>query len=192
MNRLKLWPHGILIVLVIAGVAAIAAALWTKYERSADAKALPNAARIERVEGQVGVSQSLDTSNTQWVAAKANSPITVGDRIYTRDNSRSQIAFTGRNFATVDANTALDVLDLSSQRTQVALRNGSALFDVGSLASGELFEVATPCGAVDFEQPGMYQVAINENGNAIATAYSGGAQVVGQGGSGRIDKGENL
>jgi hypothetical protein len=164
--------------------------MWMKYERSAEAKALPNAARIERVEGQVGVSQSLDNSNSQWVEARPNSPITVGDRIYTRDNSRSQIAFTGRNFATVDPNTALDVLDLSAQRTQVALRNGSALFDVGSPA--ELFEVATPCGAVDFEQPGMYQVAINENGNAVATAYSGGAQVVGQGGAGRIDKGENL
>jgi FecR protein len=190
MNRIKLWPHGILIVLAFATVAAIAAALWMKYERSAEAKALPNAARIERVEGQVGVSQSLDTSNSQWVEAKANSPITVGDRIYTRENSRSQLAFTGRNFATVDANTALDVLDLSAQRTQVALRNGSALFDVGSPA--ELFEVATPCGAVDFEQPGMYQVAINEDGNAMATAYSGGAQVVGQGGAGRIEKGENL
>jgi hypothetical protein len=190
MNRIKLWPHGILIVLAFASVAAIAAALWTKFERSAAAKALPNAARIERVEGQVGVSQSLDNSNSQWEEAKANSPITVGDRIYTRENSRSQIAFTGRNFATVDANTALDVLDLSAQRTQVALRNGSALFDVGSPA--ELFEVATPCGAVDFEQPGVYQVAINENGNAMATAYSGGAQVVGQGGAGRIEKGENL
>src|SRR5882672_3914822 len=190
MNRIKLWPHGILIVLGFAVVAAIAGALWTKYERTADAKALPNAARIERVEGQVGLSQSLDNSNSQWIEARANNPITVGDRIYTRENSRSQIAFTGRNFSTIEANTALDVLDLSSQRTQVALRNGSALFDVGSPA--ELFEVATPCGAVDLEQPGIYHVAINENGNAVATAYSGGAQVVGQGGSGRIDKGEYL
>lgn len=190
MNRIRLWPHGILIVLAFAAVAAIATALWTKYERTADAKALPNAARIERVEGQVGMSQSLDNSNSQWIEARANNPITVGDRIYTRENSRSQIAFTGRNFATIEANTALDVLDLSGQRTQVALRNGSALFDVGSPA--ELFEVATPCGAVDLEQPGIYHVSINENGNAVATAYSGGAQVVGQGGAGRIDKGEYL
>lgn len=190
MDRIKLWPHGILIVLAFAVVAAIAAALWTKYERTADAKAMPNAARIERVEGQVGLSQSLDNSNSQWIEARANNPITVGDRIYTRENSRSQIAFTGRNFATIEANTALDVLDLSGQRTQVALRNGTALFDVGSPA--ELFEVATPCGAVDLEQPGIYHVSINENGNAVATAYSGGAQVVGQGGAGRIEKGENL
>ena len=85
MNRIRLWPHGILIVLAFATVAAIAAALWMKYERSAEAKALPNAARIERVEGQVGVSQSLDTSNSQWVEAKANSPITVGIDLHARE-----------------------------------------------------------------------------------------------------------
>ena len=84
------------------------------------------------------------------------------------------------------------MLDLSAQRTQVALRDGSALFDVGSLSSGNLFEVATPCGAVDFQQPGLYQIAINENGNAVATVLSGEAQVVGHGGSGKIQKGEYL
>ena len=52
----------------------------------------------------------------------------------------------------------------------MALRNGSALFDVGSPA--ELFEVATPCGAVDLEQPGIYHVSINENGNAVAMSVS--------------------
>jgi hypothetical protein len=118
--------------------------------------------------------------------------VTVGDRIYTKQNAQTQIGFTGRNVATVDQNTSLDVLDLSEQRTQVALRDGSALFDVGSLSSGNLFEVATPCGAVDFQQPGLYQVAINENGNAVATVLNGEAQVVGHGGSGKIQKGEYL
>src|SRR5882762_9422268 len=81
MNRIKLWPHAVLMVLAFAGIATIAAALWIRYERSAAAKALPNAARIERVNGQVGVNQSLDTSSPQWVEATANTPITVGDRI---------------------------------------------------------------------------------------------------------------
>ncbi len=149
MNRIRIWPHAVLFVAAFAVVAAIAAAVWVRYERSAEAKALPNAARIERVDGKVGVNQSLDNaSNSQWTEATPNTPVTVGDRIYTRDNSRGEIAFTGRNFATVESNSALDVLDLSNQRTQVALRNGSALFDVGSIASGDLFEVATPCGAI--------------------------------------------
>ena len=193
MNRIKLWPHGVLIALGVAVVAGIAVALWFKYERSVQASGLPNAARIERVDGQVGVNRSLDNeTNSQWIEARANTPVSVGDRLYTKENSRSDIAFTGRNAATMDANTSLDILDLSKERTQVALRTGSALFDVGSITSGQLFEVATPCGAVDLNEPGIYQVAIDSNGNATATAFSGSAQVVGQAGSGAIHKGEVL
>ncbi len=193
MNRIRVWPHGVLIILAFAVVGALGALIWTKYERKAEASSLPNAARIERVEGQVGVNQTSDNSNdNQWITATPNMSVTVGDRIYTKQNSRTQIAFTGRNVATIDANTSLDVLDLSQQRTQVALREGAALFDVGSLSSGSLFEVATPCGAIDFQEPGLYQIAINENGNAVATVLSGEAQVVGNGGSGKIQKGEYL
>src|SRR5437868_763038 len=193
MNRMRFWPYGALVVLAFAVVAGVAGALWMKYERRAEASSLPNAARIERVEGEVGINQSADnTANPQWTTATANTPVSVGDRIYTKQNSRTQIGFTGRNLATIDANTSLDVLDLSERRTQVALRDGSALFDVGSIASGDLFEVATPCGAVDFEQPGLYQIAINDNGSAVATTFNGQAQVVGQSGAGRIQKGEYL
>ena len=193
MNRIRVWPHAVLIVLGIAILAGAAVLLWRRYEPSAAAKALPNAARLERVQGQVAINHSLDnTANAEWIAATANAPISVGDRIYTRENSRTDIAFTGRNFATVDANTSLDVLDLSNQRTQVALREGAALFDIGSLGSGQLFEVATPCGAIDLQEPGMYRIALDENGNATATAFSGSAQVVGQSGTGTIQKGEVL
>jgi hypothetical protein len=192
MKRINIWPHATLVV-GCALIAAMIAVFWTRYERSAHASALPNAARIERVEGQVGLNHSNDSAtNSEWIAATANTPISVGDRVYAKDSSRAEVAFTGRNFATIDANTSLDVLDLSNQRTQVALRDGSALFDVGSIASGESFEVATPCGAVDFEEPGIYQITLNQGGNAVATAFSGEAQVVGQGGSGRIEKGEEL
>src|SRR2546426_1203706 len=193
MDRMKLWPHGTLIIIAGAIIAAVAALLFTRYERTASAKEMPQAARIERVDGQVGLNRSLDQSqNAQWVEATANTPISVGDRVITRDNSRTDIAFTGRNFATLQANTSLDVLELSNQKNQLALREGSALFDVGSLPSGELFEVATPCGAVDVKQAGLYQVAIDDQGNAVANTLNGLAEVVGQNGSGEIQKGESL
>src|ERR1051326_894657 len=193
MNRIKFWPHGTLIIIAGAIIAAIAALLFTRYERTASAKEMPLAARIERVDGQVGINRSLDQSqNAEWIQASANTPISVGDRVITRDNSRTDIAFTGRNFATLQANTSLDVLELSNQKDQVALREGSALFDVGSLPSGELFEVATPCGAVDVKQAGLYQVAIDQQGNAVANTLNGLAEVVGQNGSGEIQKGESL
>ena len=194
MKPIKIWPHLTLVAILCAVLGGAAAALWVRYEQTAEAQALPGAARIERVDGQVGLNHSLDTdgSNTRWDEATSNTPVSVGDRIYTRDNSRAAIAFTGRNFARLNAGSSLDVLTLSDQRTQLALRDGSALFDVGSLESGQLFEVATPCGAVDLNQPGLYQVAIDDNGSAIATVLSGLAQVVGQGGTGRIERGEVL
>jgi hypothetical protein len=83
----------------------------------------------------------------------------------------------------------LDVLTLTDDRTQLALRGGSAFFDVGALDSDELYEVATPRGAVDFTEPGLYQIGM-EDGNVIVSVLSGLAQVVGQEGSDEISAGE--
>jgi hypothetical protein len=69
-----------------------------KHEQTASAEALPNAARIQRVEGEVALDNgnSGNAQNDQWIAATANQPFSVGDRIYTRDNSRASLAFTRR------------------------------------------------------------------------------------------------
>src|SRR5687767_5290193 len=196
MNNLKVWPHLTIIAILVAVLAGVGVAWWMKRESTASAKEVPNAARIQRVDGDVALSNAQDTaaanaSNEQWIAATENQPFSVGDRIYTRDNSRASVAFTGRNFARLNPNTSLDVLSLDDERTQVALRDGSAMFDVGYLDSGDLFEVATPYGAVDFQQPGLYNVGI-DNGNVLVSVLSGLAQVVGMGGSGQISKGELL
>jgi hypothetical protein len=82
----------------------------------------------------------------------------------------------------------LDVLALADQRTQLALRGGSAFFDWGpSLTSCK--EVATPSGAVDFNEPGLYQIGM-EDGNVIVSVLSGLAQVIGEEGSQEINAGE--
>ena len=197
MNNLKVWPHLAIIAIVIAIVAGVGVAWWMKREPAASAKEVPNAARIQRVEGDVALSNAQDAAeganagSDQWITATANQPFSVGDRIYTRDNSRASLAFTGRNFARLNPNTSLDVLTLEERRTQLALRDGAAMFDVGYLGQGDLFEVATPYGAVDFQQPGLYNVGI-DNGQVLVSVLSGLAQVVGLGGSGQISKGEML
>ncbi|HKG78261.1 MAG TPA: FecR family protein [Pyrinomonadaceae bacterium] len=193
MNNLKVWPHLTIVAVVCAVLAGVGVGLWMKHEQSASAEALPNAARIQRIEGDVALNNSDagSAASDQWIAATDNQPFSVGDRIYTRDNSHASLAFTGRNFARLNPNTSLDVLSLNDRRTQLALRDGSAIFDVGYLNSGDLFEVATPYGAVDFEQPGLYNVGI-DNGQVLVSVLSGLAQVVGMGGSGQIGKGELL
>src|SRR5678815_2863380 len=193
MREIKVWPYLTMVALVCAVLAGVGVALWMKHEQTASAEAIPNAARIQRVEGEVALDNG-DAGNAQseeWIRATENQPVSVGDRIYTRDKSRASVAFTGRNFARLNPNTSLDVLSLNDQRTQLALRDGSAVFDVGYLNSGDLFEVATPYGAVDFQQPGLYNVGI-DNGQVLVSVLSGLAQVVGLGGSGQISKGEML
>jgi len=193
MKQIKVWPHLTIVAVVCAVLAGTGVALWMKHEQTASAAAIPNAARIQRVEGEVALNngEAANTQTEDWIRATENQPVSVGDRIYTRDNSRTSLAFTGRNFARLNPNTSLDLLALDDRRTQLALRDGSAVFDVGYLNSGDLFEVATPYGAVDFQQPGLYNVGI-DNGQVLVSVLSGLAQVVGLGGSGQISKGELL
>jgi hypothetical protein len=193
MSSIKVWPHMTVVAIICALVAGLGVAFWMKHEPTVSAESLPNAARIQRVDGEVALNNGLyeNGSEGQWVTATANTPFSVGDRIYTRDNSHASLAFTSRNFARLNPNTSLDVISLADRRTQLALRDGSAIFDVGHLEPNELFEVATPYGAVDFDQPGLYNVGLG-NGNAVVSVLSGLAQVVGLGGSGQISKGEML
>jgi hypothetical protein len=194
MNRIKVWPHLTIVALVVALVAGLGVAFWMRHEQTASAEELPYAARIQRVDGDVAFSDSVANpdADADWTRAVPNQPFSVGDRIYTRDNARTSLAFSGRNFARLDPNTSLDVVSLSDRRTQLALRDGSAMFDVGYLAPDEVFEVGTPYGAVNFDQPGLYNVGFDRNGGVLVSVLSGLAQVAGLGGSGQINKGEML
>jgi hypothetical protein len=190
MNRIKIWPH-VTVAILCAVISGAAAALWVRHQRAAETQIPLAAARMQRVDGEVALKRSVDNDDTQWIEATPNTPVSAGDRIYARDHSRATIAFTGRNFARLNEHASLDVLSLD-HGTQVALRDGSAIFNVGALAPGEQFEVATPYGAVDLDQPGLYQVGFNDQGGAAVSVLSGLAQVVGLGGTGQINKGEML
>jgi uncharacterized protein DUF6600/FecR-like protein len=194
MSRIKLWPHGTIVAAVFAVIAGLGVWFYAKHEQTAEAEALPYVARIQRVEGEVAFcdDRANTDANAQWTTATVNQPFSEGDRIYTRDKSRASIAFSGRNFARLDPNTSLDIVSLGDRRTQLALRDGSAMFDVGYLQRNELFEVATPYGAIDFDQPGLYNVGFDGNGGVLVSVLSGLARVVGQTGSGEINKGEML
>jgi hypothetical protein len=153
MKTIKLWPHAAIIAIAVAVAAGAGVWLYQRHSNNVEAAALPNAARIQRVDGQVAL---IDANESEWRAVGPNEPFSVGDRIYTRDNGRTSLAFNGRNYARLDPNTSLDAIALTDDRTQLALRDGAAMFDVPYLPSGDLFEVGTPYGAVDFNQPGLY------------------------------------
>jgi len=193
MSRIKLWPHGTIVAAVFALIAGLGVWFYAQHEPAVEAQTLPDAARIQRVDGQVAFcdDRTNTEANTQWTAVTANQPFSEGDRIYTRKRARASLGFSGRNFARLDPNTSLDIVSMGDRRTQLAMREGSAMFDVGYLQPNELFEVATPNGAIDFTQPGLYSVDCN-NSSVRVSALTGLAQVVGLGGSGQVNKGEML
>ncbi|HEV2765304.1 MAG TPA: hypothetical protein VGV38_20140, partial [Pyrinomonadaceae bacterium] len=119
------------VFVVFAALGGVAAALWMRHEPKAEALTLPRAARVRRVDGEVGLNRRPDAEDpeAQWVELTPNTPLTDGDRLYVREDSRASIDFTGRNFARLEPDSALDVVSLSDRRTQLALREGSAIFD---------------------------------------------------------------
>jgi len=180
----------LIIVVVVSGTALLLTRRSS--EANANPAVQPYAARLDRLDGSVGIARTEEggeDNQLDWAEATVNTPITVGDRIYARDYAHASIALTGHNYVRLNPATLLDVLALEDRKTQFALRSGSALFDVGALDSGELYEVATPCGAVDFKEPGLYQIGM-DGGAATVSVLNGLAQVVGQEGSGFISKGQ--
>lgn len=187
------------VLVILAGlVAASGVALLLTRSGSdvvTDAAAQPRAARTDGVDGSVAIAsfdEAIDENEQlDWTEATLNTPVYAGDRIYARDNSHASIALTGHNYVRLNPGASLDVLSLPDPGTRLALRSGSALFDVGALESDEFYEVATPGGAVDFLQPGLYQIGI-DGGSTLISVLAGLAQVAGLAGSETIGQGEVL
>ena len=75
MKNIKLWPH-VTVAVLSAFILSMGLIFYLRNERTAQAAALPNAARIQRVEGEVAFSNSLnnEAENGQWIAAVPNQP----------------------------------------------------------------------------------------------------------------------
>jgi hypothetical protein len=151
---------------------------------------VPYAGRLDQLEGKVDIGRQSGDDQFDWMSATINTPLSIGDRLYVDDGSSAAVAFSGRNYCRLNSNTSLDVLSLSEGRTQLALREGSCVFDVGSLDSDDFFEVGTPAGAIDFVEPGLYQIAIDQNDHTIISVLNGVARAVGLSGYGDITKGQ--
>jgi len=207
MNRLSQInrPAGLVMLLLgvvlISGAAFIISCSHSNQDQNvvAASDGPPLAARVDQLDGTAGIAslpagqdQNSSQAGTGWTQATVNAPVSVGSRIYARENSKLGVAFSGRNYARLNPSTSLDVLSLSQRRTQLALREGSCVFSVGALAHDELFEVGTPDGAIDFTEPGLYQVGIDDTGSTLVSCLSGTASVVGLGGTSQINKGQLL
>jgi len=64
------------VVVLVAVLAGLGVAWWMRHEQTVSAEALPYAARIQRVDGEVAYSDDRANAdaNPVWTAATANQP----------------------------------------------------------------------------------------------------------------------
>src|SRR6202047_4996077 len=135
-------------------------------------------ARISYLDGNV----SFQPSGTEdWAAAAKNRPVTVGDKLWTDQDSRAELQ-TGQASLHLGSMTALSFLNLDENITQVRIAEGALNFRVREMREGDLYEVDTPNLAFTVKEAGAFRVDVNENGDGTRVTVIRGEGEVTTGG----------
>ena len=107
--------------------------------------------------------------------------MTTGDKLWSDNDSRVELQLDG-SLLRLSQNTGCSFLNLSDNVTQVQLTAGTLLVRVRRLDENETYEIDTPNLAFSVLHPGLYKIAVNENGDATeVTTRSGEGEVTGGG-----------
>jgi hypothetical protein len=144
-------------------------------------------ARLSYIDGSVSFQPG---GQGDWGAATRNRPVTIGDKIWSDNNSRAELQ-AGQASIRVSSMTALSFLNLDDQTTQMRLAEGTINFRVREMREGDVYEVDTPNLAFTVTEAGAFRVEVNENGDGTrVTAIRGEGQVIANGQSYTIHAGE--
>src|SRR5258708_36846265 len=87
---------------------------------------------------------SFQPSGTEdWAAAAKNRPVTVGDKMWTDQDSRAELQ-AGEATLHLGSMTALSFLNLDENILQARIAEGAINFQVRETREGDLYEVDTP------------------------------------------------
>lgn len=144
-------------------------------------------ARLSYIDGSVSLQPG---GQGDWGAATRNRPVTIGDKIWSDNNSKVELQ-AGQASIHVSSMTALSFLNLDDQTTQMRLAEGTINFRVREMREGDVYEVDTPNVAFTVTQAGAFRVEVNENGDGTrVTAIRGEGQVIAEGQTYTIHAGE--
>jgi len=144
-------------------------------------------ARLSYVDGSVSFQPG---GQGDWGAAERNRPVTIGDKIWSDNNSRAELQ-AGAASIHISSMTALSFLNLDDQTTQMRLAEGTINFRVRELRQGDVYEVDTPNLSFTVTQAGAFRIEVNENGDGTrVTAIRGEGEVNANGQAYPIHAGE--
>jgi FecR protein len=136
-------------------------------------------ARLAFVQGSVSLQPG---GTTDWIAAPLNRPLTSGDQLWSDQDSRVELQLDG-SLLRLSSNTAVSILNLNDNVTQIQLTAGSLLVRVRRLDENETYEIDTPNLAFSVLRPGLYRITIDGSGNTTAIRVRSGQGEVTGGGS---------
>lgn len=186
MNNLRM--RFSLAVLAAAVLLLFSGAPWAQAQDDDNNQDPPTrAGRLGYVQGSVSFQPG---GQGDWLDAVQNRPLTTGDNLWADKDSRAEVQI-GSTSIRLGEETSVSFLDLGDEATQIRLSLGSLYFRVRHFDGNESFEVNTPNLAFDVNEPGVYRIDVNENGDStIATVWSGEGQITGGGSSYRLTAGQ--
>src|SRR5919106_336889 len=139
----------------------------------------PTVARISFVSGPVSYSRGDDPD--EWDDAIENVPFTIGDRIYAPEDGQAELQLSSGNFVRLAPRSYFSALNLSDDIKQFYLGEGAASFNIKRLRSDEVIEIDTPNVSVTLDEPGIYRITVDEDGNSRILARRGRVTVAASG-----------
>ena len=135
-------------------------------------------AQLSAADGSV----SLEPAGTDsWTSADPNRPLTLGDKLWTDQNSRAELDI-GDAVIRLGSTTGFSFLNLDDRTAQMQVTAGTVIVHVRSLGSGEQDEIDTPNLALTLQQPGTYRIEVSDSGDTtIVKTESGEALATGGG-----------
>ena len=169
--------HSFKFVSLIAFTLAVAFAVPQR--ASADQDDPPGRiARLSLAEGSVSFQPA---GTDDWVSAVVNRPMTIGDKLWSDQNSRAELHL-GSASIRLGASTGFSFLNLDDNTVQLQLTEGTLRIRVRHLDRDEIFEVDTPNLAFTAVRPGTYRINVNEAGDTtVVVVRDGEGQVTGGG-----------
>ncbi len=144
-------------------------------------------ARLSVAEGSVSFQPA---GTDDWVSAVVNRPMTIGDKLWSDQNSRAELHL-GSASIRLGAGTGFSFLNLDDNTVQLQLTEGTLRIRVRHLDRDEIFEVDTPNLAFTAVRPGTYRINVNEAGDTtVVVVRDGEGQVTGGGQSYSVDADE--
>jgi len=144
-------------------------------------------ARISLLDGSVSFQP---TGTEDWAAAAKNRPMTVGDKLWTDQNSRAELQ-AGEASLHLGSMTAFSFLNLDENILQARVAEGAVNFRVRELREGDLYEVDTPNLAFTVKEAGAFRVDVNENGDGTrVTVIRGEGEITAGGKTYEVHAGE--